>query len=81
LVSENVADREAEQPFSGESSRALSRLIHGFQRFRSQKSVFRPTRWGKLAISFWSDGLVRERLDRRRMADVAAEVAAAIASG
>ena len=31
--------------------------------------------WGKLAISFWCDGLVRERLDRRRTANVAADVA------
>jgi hypothetical protein len=37
--------------------------------------------WSKLAFSFWCDGLVRERLDRRRTAYVAADVAAAIASG
>ena len=41
------------------------------------KNVFRPMGWGKLAISFWCDGLVRERLDRRRTANVAADVAAA----
>jgi len=46
-----------------------------------QKNVFRPMGWSKLAISFWCDGLVRERLDRRRTANVAADVAAAIASG
>jgi len=46
-----------------------------------QKEVFRPMGWSKLAISFWCDGLVRERLDRRRTANVAADVAAAIASG
>jgi hypothetical protein len=46
-----------------------------------QKEVFCPMGWSKLAISFWCDGLVRERLDRRRTANVAADVAAAIASG
>src|SRR5712664_2367739 len=48
---------------------------------RAKKNVFRPMGWGKLAISFCCDGLVRERLDRRRTANVAADVAAAIASG
>ncbi len=56
-------------------------LVRGFQRFTSQKNVFRPMGWGKLAISFWCDGLVRERLDRRRTANGAAYVAAAIATG
>ena len=42
-----------------------------------QKSVSRPMGWGKLAFSFWCDGLIRERLDRRRKANGAAEVAAA----
>jgi hypothetical protein len=37
--------------------------------------------WSKLAISFWCDGLVRERLDRRRTANVAADVTAAITIG
>jgi hypothetical protein len=46
-----------------------------------QKEVFCPMGWSKLAFSFWCDGLVRERLDRRRRANVAADVAAAIASG
>ena len=55
--------------------------VRGFQRFTSQKNVFRPMGWGKLAISFWCDGLVRERLERRRTASVAADVAAAMASG
>ena len=59
----------------------LMGLLCGFQRFTNQKNVFRPTGWGKLAISFWCDGLVRERLDRRRTANVAADVAAAIAGG
>src|SRR5713226_5793624 len=56
-------------------------LVRGFQRFTSQKNVFRPMGWGKLAISFWCDGLIRERLDRRRTANGAADVAAAIATG
>jgi hypothetical protein len=56
-------------------------LIRGFQRFTGQKNVSRPMGWGKLAYSFWCDGLIRERLDRRRTANVAADVAAAIASG
>jgi hypothetical protein len=46
-----------------------------------QKEVFRPMRWSKLATSFWCDGLVRERLDRRRTAKVAADVTAAMAIG
>jgi hypothetical protein len=46
-----------------------------------QKEVFRPMRWSKLATSFWRDGLVRERLDRRRTANVAADVTAAMAIG
>jgi hypothetical protein len=51
-------------------------LVYGFQRFTSQKNVSRPMEWSKLAISFWCDGLVRERLVRRRTANVAAGVAA-----
>jgi hypothetical protein len=27
--------------------------VRGFQRFASQKNVFRPMGWGKVAISFW----------------------------
>jgi hypothetical protein len=35
--------------------------------------------WGKLAISFWCDGFVRERFDRiARLRNVAADVAAVI---
>jgi len=56
-------------------------LVRRFQRFTSQKNVSRSMGWSKLAISFWCDGLVRERLDRRRTANVAADVAAATASG
>ena len=56
-------------------------MIRGFQRLMGQKNVSRPMGWGKLAFSFWCDGLIRERLDRRRTANVAADVAAAIASG
>ena len=48
---------------------------------RPKKNVFRLMGWSKLVISFWCDGLVRERLDRRRTANVAADVAAAIAIG
>ena len=69
-------------PFSGESfTGSLRGWSADFQHFTSQKNVFRPMGWGKLAISFWCDGLVRERLDRRRTANVAADVAAPIASG
>jgi hypothetical protein len=71
-------DREAERRFPG-SPHGLVRLVYRFQRFT--KNVFRPKGWSKLAISFWCDGLVRERRDRRRTANVAADVAAAIASG
>ena len=56
-------------------------MVRGFQGFTSQKDVFRPKGWSKLAISFWCDGVVRERRDRRRTANVAADVAAAIAIG
>jgi hypothetical protein len=50
-------------------------LVRGFQRFTSQKSVSRPMGWSRLAISFWCDGLDRERLDRRRTASVTAAIA------
>jgi len=36
--------------------------------------------WSKLPALFWCEGLVRERLDRRRTANVAADVAAACPS-
>ena len=44
-------DREAERRSLGEHLTGLLR-VDGFQRFTSQKDVFRPTGWGKLAISF-----------------------------
>jgi hypothetical protein len=74
-------DREAERRSLGSPHGLAPGLVRGFQRFTSQKKVFRPMGWGKLVISFWCDGLVRERLDRRRTANVAADVAAARASG
>ena len=74
-------DREAERRSLGSPHGLAPGLVRGFQRFTSQKNVFRPMGWSKLAISFWCDGLVRERLDRRRTANVAADVAAAIAIG
>jgi hypothetical protein len=35
---------------------------------------------GRLAISFWCDGVVREGFDRRRTAKITADLKAAIAS-
>ena len=72
-------DREAErrpQEFLRSSLRG-----RGFQGLTSQKNVFRPIRWGKLPSHSRCGGLVRERLDQRRTANVAANVAAAMASG
>jgi hypothetical protein len=74
-------DRAAERRSLGSPHGLAPGLVRGFLRFTSQKKVFRPMGWSKLAFSFWCDGLVRERLDRRRTAYVAADVAAAIASG
>ncbi len=74
-------DREAERRSPGSPHGLAPGPVRGFQRFTSQKNVFRLIGWSKLAISFWCDGLVRERLDRRRTASVAADVAAAMASG
>ena len=74
-------DRKAERRSLGNPRGLAPGLLRGFQRFTSQKNVFRPMGWSKLAISFWCDGLVRERLDRRRTANGAADVAAAIATG
>jgi hypothetical protein len=47
----------------------------GIKRVKSQKNMFRPKGWSKLVISFWCDGLDRERLDRQRTACVAAAIA------
>ena len=66
-------NREESAVLWGVLTGSLRGLVRGFQRFTSQKNVFRPMGWGKLAISFWCDGLVRERLDRRRTANVAAD--------
>jgi hypothetical protein len=70
-------DREAERRSLGSPYGLAPRI----PALHEPKNVFRPTGWGKLAISFWCDGLVRERLDRRRTANVAADVAAATAIG
>jgi hypothetical protein len=79
-----VGEREMRRDRDGGASSlrvltgSLRGLMRGFQRLMGQKSVSRPNGWGKLASSFWCDGLIHERLDRRRTANGAADVAAAI---
>jgi hypothetical protein len=58
-------------------SRARRSLVRGFQRFTSQKNLFRAKGWSKLALSFRCAGLVREWLDQQRTAYGAAAVAVA----
>ena len=80
-----VGKRERHRRYREAERRSLGRVLRGSLRGwsadssvsraknASQKNLFRPMGWGKLAISFWCDGLVRERLDRRRTANVAAD--------
>jgi hypothetical protein len=53
----------AEKPSTASTTEVAFSLDH---LVGEQKEVFCPMGWSKLAISFWCDGLVRERLDRRR---------------
>src|SRR5258708_672808 len=46
---EASGDREAERRSLGSPHGLASGLVHGFQRFTSQKNMFRPMGWSKLA--------------------------------
>ena len=48
-------DREAERRSLRSPHGRSGGLVRGFQRFTSQKKLFRPMGWGKLATSFWCD--------------------------
>jgi hypothetical protein len=56
------------------SSAVRSRVGSWIRALREARIVFRTVGWGKLVISFWCEGLVHGRLDRRRT--VARHVAA-----
>jgi hypothetical protein len=71
----DLADRRG-----GPTTERARSVVRGILGLHKPKNVFRPMGC-KLAFSFWCDGLVRERLDGRRTANVAADAAAGTASG